>query len=125
MAGRDWSEVVKAIQRGFVAAAFAALLLPTDSAASAETETNDGNGLYELCSGTEAIYTLGICHGYISGVRDALRGVVICPPSNVTNGQVFDIVINGLRDHPEERQKESVVLIIKYLSAAFPCQRSR
>ena len=108
--------------RGIV---IAGLLLTSfgSTCAQADTQTHDGNGLYDVCSGTDATFTLGVCYGFIVGVENSMGGILICAPTNSTNKQAIDIVTMGLRDHPEERQKSASFLVIKYLSAAFPCAK--
>jgi hypothetical protein len=36
---------------------------------------------------------------------------------------MVDVVLAGLRNHPEERHKASDYLVLKYLMAAFPCPK--
>ncbi len=45
-----------------------------------------------------------------------------CIPENVTNGQVSDVVIKYLRDHPEERHILAAILVVKAMAEAFPCK---
>ncbi len=40
----------------------------------------------------------------------------------VTNGQVRDVVVKYLKDHPEERHFLASILAVKALSKAFPCK---
>ena len=91
--------------------------------ASAEERNLDvqkGNELYELCtSASQSDRTE--CFFFVIGVAEAEDGRSYCPPPNVTNGQIEDIVRNGLSNHPEERQHLSVTLARKYLGAAWPC----
>jgi hypothetical protein len=46
-----------------------------------------------------------------------------CIPDETTNGQVKDVVVNSLRDHPESRHLPTAVLIEVSLEQAFPCAR--
>ena len=83
-----------------------------------------GNGLLSDCDDSSDSYSQGLCNGYILGVaRLGGRRGNHCVPAHATNRQVYDVVKNGLRSHPEERQKESNDLILKYLHAAFPCAK--
>jgi hypothetical protein len=103
----------------------AGLLLPIVSPAKAEHfDTARGNDLFQACQDTNhATFDSGVCMGFIQGVSTVANGVFYCPPAGATYGQSIDIVVAGLRNHPEERQRESDSLIIKYLRAAWPCEK--
>jgi hypothetical protein len=59
--------------------------------------------------------------GYVMGVADTLQHVVVCIPSNVTSGQVNDMVRNYLTNVPRERHLSGDILIGRVLKEAFPC----
>lgn len=44
-----------------------------------------------------------------------------CTPDNVTNGQMEDIVVKYLKDHPDERHMLAAILVVKAMTKAFPC----
>ena len=82
-----------------------------------------GNGLLANCADSDH-YIQGFCDGYIIGVTRLGDGRgAFCVPPGVSQGQIFEVVKNGLRRHPEERQQESTVLMVKYLGRAFPCPK--
>ena len=82
-----------------------------------------GNQLYEDCTREKT----QICLGYIVGVVDgylALRtNPVICIPAKVTMGQINDIAVTYLTDHPEKRQYTADSLVLASLIQAFPCAK--
>jgi hypothetical protein len=63
----------------------------------------------------------GLFMGYVMGVVDARHGI-LCPPENVTVGQIAAIVRNYLRDHPEERNTAGIELVVKALMPFFKCK---
>jgi hypothetical protein len=109
--------------------AFLALASPSClSSVAAQPTAPDifhGNGLLSACEDSDVFYK-SACLTYISGVSDGAKALgFICLPSGVTNGQAMDVVLNGLRGHPEVRHKPSAVLALGYLAQAFPCATAR
>jgi hypothetical protein len=97
----------------------------TGTAQAGDYQTvNDGNGLLADCGDT-AGFNSGVCRGYFSGVDDTVSGILVCRPPESTNGQMVDVVLAGLRNHPEERHMASSYLVLKYLMAAFPCPKKQ
>jgi hypothetical protein len=45
-----------------------------------------------------------------------------CPPAGGKNGQIRDIFTRYLREHPEERHEEAIILLVLALSEAWPCR---
>lgn len=90
-----------------------------------ELNPSVGNGLLALCEDDqEGSFRRGLCFGYIHGVSNTGRALgLLCFPAGVNNKQVDDIVISGLRTHPEERHRDSWALVLRYLQAAFPCTK--
>jgi Ssp1 endopeptidase immunity protein Rap1a len=105
--------------------AIAALLLPISNPIAAQVPPPDpttGNGLLALCTTAAGTFTIGLCKGYINGISDTALGFgFICYPQGVNNGQIDDVVVVALQNHPEERHKWSALLVTQYLKAAFPC----
>jgi Rap1a immunity proteins len=78
-----------------------------------------GNELFETCKRNPAV-----CLGYVSGSFDAIGGEWggrTCPPKEVTNVQIRDVVMKFLTDHSEHRHFSAAALIAIALSVAFPC----
>jgi hypothetical protein len=88
-----------------------------------------GNDLFDACGSPQRAL---VCFGYIEGIADAMQstrnaggslaGVRACLPEDATLGQLKDIVINFLRDHPETRHFTALSITAYAFSAAFPCR---
>ena len=50
---------------------------------------------------------------------------IACSPNNVTSGQVRDIIIKALRNHPEDRQTDAYILVVAALVEAMPCGQAK
>ncbi len=107
-------------------------LATTSNAATAQAsrvgEPTYGNGLWDHCQAQSPNYDRGFCDGFILAAARAsydtnLKHPFFCIPAGVLNNQLFDIVRNGLHDHPEERHYGSNQLVITYLHRAFPCAK--
>lgn len=68
----------------------------------------------------------GIYVGYVSGASDVFHNLeLFCPPVNVKNKQLYDIVGQYLTEHPERRQNTAISLIWEALNEAFPCKQKK
>lgn len=87
----------------------------------------NGNDLLAQCDNSlESAW--GVCLGYIVGVADAmdgnsLNGYAACIPSQATQGQVHDVVLRWMGQHPELRHFAAAGLVAHSLQDAFPCGR--
>jgi Rap1a immunity proteins len=82
----------------------------------------DGNELLRMCNDPNPTNS-GFCLGYTNGVSDTLETFnVACLSLGVTTGQVRDIVIKYLRDHPDQRHHNADFLATRALLVAFPCE---
>lgn len=72
-----------------------------------------------------ANYRSGLAMGYIMGVTDVGNGVSFCPPSNVTAGQLSDMVKNRLLDTPAIRHLPADIIIYAVLEPVWPCAKKR
>lgn len=103
---------------------FIALLLASGMA------FDTGNTLYAQCL-DQTLFSQGRCVSYIRGVTDLVNtyqdaGIgskLVCIPSNVTPGQLEDIVVKDLRDDPVTRNQGAAGLVAATLMKAFPCAR--
>lgn len=85
-----------------------------------------GNSLYAICTAASGdpvadLASTGMCLGYVDGVAsklDLLQQIEL--PTGVTHGQLQDVVVKYLKDHPETRNQDAVVLTVRALVAAFP-----
>lgn len=87
----------------------------------------DGNKLLATCE-SEHHSDFGDCIGYITGVADVLQkteinGFTACLPSNVTRGQIRDVVVRDLRSNPANRHYIATGLVAEALYKAFPCKQ--
>lgn len=99
-----------------------AALSPT----AAYSQWNSGNDLQEYCGGEAGSFVSGICSGYIIGTLDTVEGLLedkklACVPPGVTKGQVRDIVIKYIEQHPEYRHFVGMNLVVLAVGSAFPC----
>lgn len=60
--------------------------------------------------------------GYVSGVHDIVRGVIVCPPQNAKLGQLMAVVRKYLLANPEKWNQSAGVLVLNALTQAFPCK---
>jgi hypothetical protein len=104
------------------------LSLVSASAHAQRVSTTTGNDLLESCESND--FKQAFCLGYITGVTDldGADGSAFperrrsCVAENVSNGQVRDVVVKYLKDHPEERHIQASILIVKAMAQAFPCK---
>src|SRR5262249_46932591 len=87
-----------------------------------------GNILWETCSPSQHDTNNWLCMGYITGITDAVEaqngsfmGRRVCIQSQVTPGQIVDVVVQFLGQHPEIREYAAPGLIAGALAKAFPC----
>ena len=67
----------------------------------------------------------GACIGFIEGARymlEAFSAEASCIPYGVTNGQVFDLLIQRLKSDPKIRHLPTVVILANTISRTYPCQ---
>jgi hypothetical protein len=81
-----------------------------------------GNELLSRMNGSsmEQIHALG----YVQGVVDAYTYLFICPPNQITAGQVRDMIKNYLTNLPAQRHKAADVLIREALVSVWPCKQN-
>ena len=63
--------------------------------------------------------------GYIMGVSDALDTATVCAPTNVTSGQLNDIIKNYLENTPAVRHLAADSLISAVLGRVWPCDKKK
>ena len=91
---------------------------------SAQAQFRTGNQLLTEMQ-EPANYRSGLAMGYVMGVTDAGNGVSFCPPSNVTAGQISDMVRNRLFDTPAIRHLPADIIIYSILEPVWPCAKKR
>jgi hypothetical protein len=96
-------------------------LLATASIGVAHAEFADGNKLLKDMNGD--IYDRMHAMGYVTGVFDTGRSIIHCPPSNVTAGQINDMVKNYLDNIPADRHLTGDTIVNKVLKSVWPCAK--
>ena len=93
------------------------------TALTAHAEFKDGNNLLNQIKGDTYDYVHAV--GYITGVSDATRGVTHCPPSNVSAGQITDMVRLHLESVPSVRHLTADTHVTYVLKKAWPCAEQK
>lgn len=105
------------------------ILIGIAAAAALNGSFANGNALLADCDSSVG-YDRGACSGYISGVSDAIASYqtvhafpdFVCMPDQVQRGQIIDVVVKYLRDHPEKRHLGAASMVTAALRLAFPCE---
>lgn len=100
---------------------FIAVLMLVPALANAEFMS--GNSLLTDMNGSEMKKMFAF--GYVIGVADTFSNSTVCPPANITAGQVQDIIKKHLEDNPATRHYTADSLIRNKLEAVWPCSRGR
>jgi hypothetical protein len=84
-----------------------------------------GNELYQQCTAASGSPQNVFCGGYVTAVSDSLESQrLVCTPKGTTAGQIKDVIVNYLRDHPAETHHTTAYSLAELaLMAAFPCLR--
>ena len=108
----------------------AAVVLLSAAAADAQVEGGwmNGNELKAFCQG-ETAFDRGVCSGFAVAVAsftvrapvDTYRACI--PISQVTRGQLRDITVKYLHDHPEWLHFSATSLGSEAFKEAFPCPK--
>ena len=88
---------------------------------ASHAEFKDGNKLLSEMNG-EFGYKMNAI-GYVTGVADTLMGVLVCPSSGVTAGQLHDMTKQYLEQYPANRHNTADRIIGHVLKSAWPCGR--
>lgn len=100
-----------------------AALLATAAPAKAGSVFYTGNLLLSHCNEPGSLRLL--CFGYVAAIADMIGDDDdrrACVPKGAALGQVSDVVIRYLRDHPEIRHYPAPDLVVTALAKAFLCQ---
>jgi hypothetical protein len=88
-----------------------------------------GNDLLTWCKEIEEDGNTDACLSYVAGVSDTLawqaivyRESIICRRRDVTQGQLGRIVLEFLREHPDDLEYAASSLVRFALTEAFPCK---
>ena len=94
---------------------------PIDPNALALRTAND---LLAVCSDSATAMKMA-CVAYIASGVDSYSVTLCPPPAGSTRGQARDLVVQYLRDHPEERQGQAIGEVWQALSQAWSCQKQQ
>jgi Rap1a immunity proteins len=82
-----------------------------------------GYQLYEDCNAALGSPQNIFCMGYVMGVSDSLDSQkLMCVPQEDSAAQEMSVIVDFLRDHPEERQDTAYGAVKLALMGAFPCK---
>ncbi len=103
------------------------LTVPADAAM-----TGTGNELLETCKNESSMFSSGACLGFVQGVTEGLllqagtfkQKPLVCLPEGVTFGQMRDVVVKYLSEHPELRHYTGAQLTVLALANAWKCDFS-
>jgi hypothetical protein len=65
---------------------------------------------------------VGYLIGFVTGVTDAVNGILFCVPDQVKVGQIIGMVKKHVRENPDKWNRPANILVINTLSSAFPCK---
>ncbi len=107
-------------------AALALVLVSTAASAQGKTAAT-GNQMMGLCHSAEA-FGQGLCVGFAMAVAGLASWLpydapAACFMETVTLGQLRDIMVKYLDDHPEELHYSATSLAAKAFAKAFPCPK--
>ncbi|WP_417429159.1 Rap1a/Tai family immunity protein [Kiloniella sp.] len=88
------------------------------SGSAFSTEIKTGNQLYQACNAEQKR-----CDTLMRAVYDTLEyRELMCPPGNITNKEVKDIIVQELQENPQTRHKPSIDLIVYWLLKLWSCK---
>jgi hypothetical protein len=68
-------------------------------------------------------FDAGVASGFIAAIQESFDGSAFCIPKNVTRGQINATVEKWLDANPEAWHLPAWGLVMKALSAGFPCKQ--
>src|SRR6516164_9583870 len=112
------------------------------SSANAQVAFDTGNDLLRYCQSADAALAgrgatsadtqealgEGFCMGIIGGVRFVVTSSImdpkyrLCIPKNVSNGQAVSVVVNYMRDHPDQLDHTFSFVVLSALVDAWECK---
>ncbi|MFK4794650.1 Rap1a/Tai family immunity protein [Sphingobium sp. ZW T5_29] len=109
----------------------AALGLSAGVPQAAHAQFQTGNQIYRDClvDRTDDAYyqKSSFCMAYVSGAFDAIllarqvNGKPDCTPDGLTVGQMRDVALKYMRDHPENRNLSAAGIVLLSIMDAWPC----
>lgn len=89
---------------------------------AANAEFYSGNDLLSKLNDSSVVDRM-VGMGYVIGVFDVTRGIIHCPPENITAGQVRDMVHQYLRASPSDRHLSADQHVVQVLKQNWPCAK--
>lgn len=66
----------------------------------------------------------GVFMGYVNSALDFTQVLgTVCLPHDVISQQSWDIVLNYLKAHPEQRNETAALVAVNALKGAYPCHK--
>lgn len=103
---------------------FAAVILFTVSSQTSRAATyfDTGNELLSICNDNTP-FKSGICSAAPGAYFDMMASIGYkCDEAGVTRGQVRDVLVKYLRDHPETRNRPASFLAFLAFRESFNCR---
>ena len=112
------------------------------SSANAQVSLSTGNDLLRYCAHADATLTghgapsgdtqealgEGLCMGIIAGIRYVVTSSImdpkhrLCIPHDVSTGQALSVVVNYMRNHPEQLDHIFSTVALSALVETWPCK---
>lgn len=102
------------------------VLLPTIRAQQEDSGHDDAYRLRDELRKERGDWYHATAEGYVIGVYDSLDyflGSKFCAPEHVRKGEIVDVVLKYLNDHPEQLHKSRIDVTVDALKASFPCPK--
>jgi hypothetical protein len=112
------------------------------SSANAQVAFNTGNDLLRYCQSADAALAgrgatsadtqealgEGFCMGIVGGIRFVVTSSImdpkyrLCIPTNVSYGQALGVVVNYMRNHPDQLNHTFSFVVLSALVDAWECR---
>jgi hypothetical protein len=87
-----------------------------------------GDQLLQNCTQKRDIQAQAYCVGYVAAIADVLgvgegdiSGWRACLPSSATQGDIVEIAVSWLKEHPSIRNAGASDIVAHALARAYPC----
>lgn len=89
-----------------------------------------GNHVYQMCEPAASAVRKNSCAWYVKGVIEGVQVhaqpsqagySLLCMPDDLPGTQLTGVFGKYLEDHPEQRHEPALALVVRAMTAAFPC----
>ncbi|TFL13689.1 hypothetical protein CSC67_10540 [Pusillimonas caeni] len=89
-----------------------------------------GNHVYQLCEPKASAVRKNSCSWYVKGIIEGVQVhaqpsqlgySLLCMPDDLPGAQLTGVFGKYLEDHPEQRHEPALALVVRAMTAAFPC----